>query len=196
MKDNTLNLFFGRQPDENFSEDLETLKKLPEAEVLELIEKIIKWYPEKDIGKEWDEWAKEFTKDKEKEIKGALRIFVFIFKEFISKNVSDLELKEDLEIFEFPQKYIDRFTELVKSVEKEFRKKSLRTEKPYENTLINLDWRIDTKHYRDGEEKKVAVIELILSDKGEKEIVQFDLNKKSLKHLIYRLQKIGEELCQ
>ena len=194
MKDNTLNLFFGRQPDEKFLEDFEILKKLPEAEILELIEKIVGWYSKEDINKEWNEWAKKFTKDKEKEIKGALRILLFIFKEFASENINEDELKEDFETLKLPQNYIDHFLKYLKPVEKEFRKESLRTEKPYENTLINIDWRIDTKHYKDGAEKKVVFLEIIYSDKGERNVAQCDLTQKSLKHLIYRLKKMEEEL--
>ena len=195
MKDNTLHLFFGRQPDENFSEDLEALKKLPEAEVLELIDKIIHWHTEEEVfEKEWSKLTENLNQEQKEEKLKPIRALLFVLKEFISENISKDELTEDLEILELPKKYADKFTELEKSVEKEFHKKILKSEKPYENALIDIDWRIDTKHYRDGAEKKVAFIEFIYSDQGDKKVAQFDLSSKALKHLVHRLKKIEEEL--
>ena len=195
MKDNSLNLFFGRPPDEKFLEDLEALKKLQENEITDLIEKIIKWHTEDEVfEKEWNKLTENLNQEQKEEKLKPIRALLFIFKGFISENVSKEELTEDLEILELPKKYADKFTELEKSVEKEFLRKVLRNEKPYENALIDIDWRIDTKNYRDGTEKKVVFIELIYSDQGDKKVAQFDLTKKSLKHLIYRLKKIEGEL--
>ena len=195
MKDNSLNLFFSRPPDEKFLEDLEALKKLQENEITDLIEKIIKWHTEDEVfEKEWNKLTENLNQEQKEEKLKPIRALLFIFKGFISENVSKEELTEDLEILELPKKYADKFTELEKSVEKEFLRKVLRNEKPYENALIDIDWRIDTKNYRDGTEKKVVFIELIYSDQGDKKVAQFDLTKKSLKHLIYRLKKIEGEL--
>lgn len=194
MKDNLLNLFFGRQPSDDFLEDLEALKKLSEREIFGLIDKIIEWYPKENIDKEFDEWEKEFTKEEIQERKRAIRILLFVFKEFVSGNINEDELKDDFEIIKLPQRYFNHFLKMLKPVEKEFRKNSLEGEKPYENALISIDWRIDAKHYRDGTENKIAFLELILFDRGEEKVVQFDLNSKALKHLIYRLKKIEEEL--
>ena len=193
MKDKSLNLFFGREPSEDFLDDLESLKKLSEKEVFELIDKIVEWYPKENVDKEWEEWIKHFTKEQEKEKKQAIRALIFIFKEFASGNINELELKEDFEILEL-SKYLDNFIRKMEPFEKEFRKEALTNKKPYENVLVNIDWRIDTKHYRDGTEEKIAFIEFVYSSVGEKKVTQFDLTKRALKHLIYRLNKIEEEL--
>lgn len=197
MDDNFLNLFFGRTPDKSFLEDLEILKKIQEKEVLELIDRTVEWYTddEEKFDKKWEEWVKEFSKEEIEERKKTIRILLFIFKEFVSENINKDELKEDFENLKLSQKYIDHFIEKLKPVKNEFRKNSLRSEKPYENTLISIDWEIGNKKYRDGTEKRVASIEFVYFNKGEKQIAQFDLNSKTLKHLIYRLQKIQEELC-
>ena len=63
MKYNSLNLFFGSGSSEDFLEDLEQLKEFQEKEVFDLIDHIIKWYPEEDIDKEWEEWSKDFKED-------------------------------------------------------------------------------------------------------------------------------------
>ena len=197
MDKKQLNLFFGHQPDEKFLEDLETIKKFQENEIFDLIEKTIKWYTDDKIfEEEWNKITENLNQEQKEEKLKPIRALLFIFKEFTSENINKEELKEDFDAFEISQKYLEHFLNKLKPVEKEFRKKSLKDEKPYENTLISIDWRIDTKHYRDGIEKKVAAIELIIYDKGEKETIQFDLNIKSLRHLIYTLKKVEEKLCQ
>lgn len=192
--DNSLNLFFGQKPNDDFIEDLSFFNKLKENEINEIIDKVIDWYTKEDIDKEWDEWTKSFTKEEEKERKGALRAIIFVFKEFVSGNVNEDELKEDFELLKISKNYFDHFIKSLKPVEKEFCKKALRDKKPYENTLLNIDWRIDKKTYRDGTEKNAAIIEFIYSDKGEKKVAQFGLNLKALRHLISKLKQIGERL--
>ena len=66
----------------------------------------------------------------------------------------------------------------------------------YENTLRNVDWRIDERRYNDGTKEDLAVIEFAYSSEGEKEIIQLDFTHKALKHLISLLSKIEEKLCQ
>lgn len=194
--DNSLNLFFGQKPNDDFLEDLSSFSKLKENEISKLINKVIEWYTKEDIDREWEEWTKSLPKEEIEEKKSAIRIILFIFKEFASENINETELKEDFETLKLPQKYFDYFIKPLKSVKKEFREKTLKDKKPNENFLASIDWRIDKKTYRDGMEKNVAIIEFIYSDKGEKKVAQFDLNLKALKHLISKLKQIEEELCK
>jgi len=197
MNDYSLNLFFGTSPSNEFLEDFEILKKIPEKEIFELVDDIINIYSKENINEELKNWEKKFGKNQEsekKEKERALKVLLYLLKEFSSENVTEDEIRDDFKNLEISTKILDRFIKNVKPVEKEFRKNSLRNEKPYENVLVSIDWRLENKIYRDSSEKKVAKLEFIYSDKGEKKVAQFDLNQKALKHLIYRLQKIKEVL--
>ena len=82
MKDNSLNLFFGQAPNEQFLGDLGNLKKLEEKDATKLIDHVIDWYPKENIDNEWKEWFENFTKEEKEEKKSIIRIILFIFKEF------------------------------------------------------------------------------------------------------------------
>lgn len=194
-KADSLNLFFGSFPDNDFIDDLLTIKEYEEKEILDLIDHIIKWYPEEDIDKEWEVWSKSFKEEEIKKKKAIIRAFIFIFKEFAAEKVSEIELKEDFTKLDLPLSYLEYSLNKVKS-SKEFTKKALRGNSPYENTLRNLDWRIDEREYNDGSKENIAVIEFVYANKGEKEVIQLDFNVKSLKHLILLLSKIEEKICQ
>jgi hypothetical protein len=191
----SLNLFFGSYPDSSFIEDLSLVKEYSEKEVLELIDLVLEWYPKEDVDKEWEEWSKNFEEKEIKKKKSVIRVFIFIFKEFASGKISEEELKEDFETLNLHLSYLNNSLDKIKS-SKDFIKKALSGKRPFENEIKNLDWSIDEKKYADGTKENIANIEIVYSNKGEKDIAQFDLNPKALKHLILMLQKIEDELCQ
>ena len=190
-----LNMFFGQIPGEEFLEDLSNLKSFKKKEIIELINLLVKWYPKEDIDKEWKEWSKDLKEKEIKKKKAALRVLIFIFKEFIAGNISESELKKDAEAIRLPSEYIDHFIKMSENKE-EYRKKVLREERPKANIIVSLNWRIDKRIYKNEIEENTSVIEFTYISKGKKEVVQFDLNIKALRHLISILNKIEEKLCQ
>jgi len=195
MKYNSLNLFFGSGSSEDFLEDLEQLKEFQEKEVFDLIDHIIKWYPEEDIDKEWEEWSKDFKEDEKKAKKSAIRALLFIFKEFASGSLTESELRADAEKIGFAKKYVNYSVKKLNKA-KEFHKKALRQNQPYRNVLSSVDWRIDRQNYGQEFEESICAIEFSYYHKGEKQIAQFDLNLKGLRNLILTLNKIEKKLCQ
>src|SRR3989344_2831603 len=177
MKYNSLNLFFGSGSSEDFLEDLEQLKEFQEKEVFDLIDHIIKWYPEEDIDKEWEEWSKDFKEDEKKAKKSAIRALLFIFKEFASGSLTESELRADAEKIGFAKKYVNYSVKKLNKA-KEFHKKALR------------------QNYGQEFEESICAIEFSYYHKGEKQIAQFDLNLKGLRNLILTLNKIEKKLCQ
>lgn len=196
MKGNSLNLFFGSEPNKDFLENLETIKKIPEAKILELIDKVIEWYPkEGDIKKEVEEWLNKFWEKEKEKMSSVIDALAFIFISFASGNVDENELKKDIEKINFPEKYFYYFLKKLKK-SKEFRKKATKQRQPHRDFLNSIDWRIDKQGTGEEFSEKVCVIELTYYSKGEEEIAQFNLNHTALKHLIFTLNKIENKLCQ
>lgn len=190
-----LNLFFGRQPSDDFLEDLEALKKLSEKEVFELVDKVIEWYPkEEDVSKEVEEWLKKFGKKEKEKRSGLMEALAFVFRMFASGNVDENELREDIKKIDFPGKYFDYFLKKL-SKEKEFHKKAIRQRQPHRNFLSSVDWRIDKQGNGEEFSENVCVIDLTYYFKGKEETAQFSLSQDALKNLIFTLNKIEKKLC-
>lgn len=191
MNDNSLNLFFGRPPSEDFLEDLGILKKIPEKEVFEIMNWTIKYYPTGNIDDEWKKLSKNL-KNKEKKEK-IIRIFLFIFKQFAVGHINEDELKEDFKSLGLSQKYLDYFIKKL-SENNEFRKRVLRQEQPYRNLLSSVDWRIDRQNYGQDFGENVCILEFTYLSKGEKQIAQFELKLEGVKDLIFILNIIEKKL--
>lgn len=192
-KEIQLNLFLGQVPNKQFFEDLSFLKNFKEKEIFDIIDKTIEWYPERFEDKDWKKWLASFNNEEEK-IKGLIRVFLFMFKEIVCGNIHDKELKSDIKKISLPKKYADYFTKKLKSA-KEFEKEVLKSKRPDEDILVNLAWRIDTKHYNDGEREDICVLELVYYHLGDEKKVKFDLNLIAMRHFIYELNKIEKKLC-
>lgn len=193
MKDNTLNLFFGRQPSEDFLEDLKVLEKLKEKEVFGIIDKVIEWYPE-DIDKKWEELSKNLKKKEKKEYGSLIGVFLFIFKEFAVGHINESELREDAKKIGLLDNYVNHFVKKL-SENTEFRKRALRQVQPYRNFLTSIDWRIDRQNYGYDFGENVCIIELSYYSGGEKKVAQFELDLGGIKNLKAIFNKIEEKLC-
>lgn len=195
MDTNTLNLFFGQSPSEDFLEDLEILKELQEKEVREITDWIIETYPKGNLDKEWEELSKDFNKKYKKEKEKIIRTFRFIFKQFAVGHINESELKEDAKKLNIPEEHIDFFIKKI-SENKEFRKRALRQEQPYRNLFAYVDWRIDKQNYGHDFEENICVLEFAYYSKGEEHITQFELDLEGLRQLRFVLKIIDEKLCK
>jgi len=193
MKTESLNLFFGQVPSGNFLDDLDDLIVLDKKEVNEIIDHILDWYPKEDIEEEWEKWKAGLSENEVEKKQRVLRLLLFIMKEIAAERISEKEITEDLENLDFPKEYSEYILKNLKSAD-DFKKKALKEKRPYENTIRDIDWRVDNRNYLDGTEQKIIVLEVLYSSKGEKETITFDLNKKALKHLITVLRKIEDSL--
>ena len=195
MKDNTLNLFFGRQPSEDFLKDLEVLRKFQEKNVFEIIDWILEFYSTGDIDEEWEKWSKNFKDKEKKEKKAIIVVLLFIFKYFAVGHINENELKEDARKLNISDKYLDYFIKKL-SENIEFRKRALRQEQPYRNFLTSGDWRIDRQNYGYDFGENVCIIELSYYSKGEKQVTQFELDLEGIRNLKAIFNKIEEKLCR
>jgi hypothetical protein len=195
MKTGPLHLLFGQAPRSGLLEDLDVLKDLKKEEALQLIDRVIEWYPREDIDKEWREWSSQLGEEETQRRKRALKLLLFIMREIATGQVSETEARSDIEKLEIPIDYFNYILDRLKS-SPQFTDKVLGKCRPYENIISDVDWRIDQRTYRDGTRDNVAVVELAYVSGGEKEAVSLDINLGALRHLMNILRKVEDDLCQ
>ena len=187
-----LNLFFGMPPNEGFVNDLKCLKNLKNDQIIELINKLIGFYSINDkyiANEENNKWIKSFDEDDKTSKMGAIKVLQFIIREFAQKNITEDELINDFKALDLPIEYLEFIQKnSFNIIEKNF------NTLPYENNIIKIDWRIDKRFYTNNTNNTVAVIEVLYSNKGEKDFINFDLNKHALHHFINVLKNIEESL--
>ena len=195
MKDNTLHLFFGREPSEDFLEAIKQIKELKENEVFGIIDNLFKWYP-KNIDEEWKKWIeKEKLNDEEKKkIEDTIAVFLPLIKEFTVGHIDEKELKEDFEKISLSENYINYFIKKLKSA-KDFCEKTIIQGLPYVNSINSVDWRIDKHNSGQDFEKNICVLEFNYSSFDKRKVVQFNLTLDGLRYLIANLKRIEKRLC-
>jgi len=193
MKTEYLNIFFGQMPSDDFLEDLIELKSFERDEVIDIIDRIFDWYPRDDIEEEWEKWKSGLSEDVVDKKERVLRFLLFLIKEIAAERISKTEIKEDLKNLDFPKEYLEYILSKLESAGN-FKKRALKAKRPFENLIRNIDWRVDERKFADGTKQTIIVLEVLYYNKGEKETVNFELNKKGIKHFINILKIIEKAL--
>ena len=194
-KATSLNIFFGNEPSDSFFNDLFIIEKLSDEEVFEIIDLIIEWFPkEGDIDTEWKNWTNGMTEELVALKKSLFKVLLFIFKEYSSQKVTEIELKEDFAKIGISENVINYLVKKLNE-DKSFKNKALDANRPYENYLIDINWRIDKRYYNDNTIENKAVVEFIYYCKNQKTSEVYELGLKSLDRVISILNQIKEQLC-
>ena len=195
-----LKLLRGIEPADAFWDDVEALKSFSMDKRSDIIQKVLKWIPQKDIKKEYDEWTSSLSEEDKDKINRAIRLTMFLAKESIERKILDEDIREDFTEMGLDNDYIDYFLKKLKASEEDIREEVEKRKVYGIPPFVNLDWRIDNE-ISTNFKRNINKLSIILSYdyvdlNKEKKRQVFELDTDQLRAMIEILQEAYEEACE
>ena len=195
-----LKLFRGIKPGDHFWDDVEALKSFSMDKRHDIIQKALKWIPQKDIKKEYDEWTSSLSEEEKDKINRAIRLTMFLAKGIIERKIPDEDIRGDLTEMGLENDYIDYFLKKLRASEKDIREEVEEQEVYGISRFFHLDWRIDNE-ISTNFKRNINKLSIILSYdyvdlNKEKKRQVFELDTDQLRAMIEILQEAYEEACE
>lgn len=195
-----LKLLRGIEPADAFWDDVEALKSFSMDKRSDIIQKVLKWIPQKDIKKEYDEWTSSLSEEDKDKINRAIRLTMFLAKESIERKILDEDIREDFTEMGLDNDYIDYFLKKLKASEEDIREEVEKRKVYGIPPFVNLDWRIDNE-ISTNFKRNINKLSIILSYdyvdlNKEKKRQVFELDTDQLRAMIEILQEAYEVACE